>query len=267
MNYVTPRLQLLKISIVNSYHVQSAYFSENVMGIAAALAYTFSMLVFIKVVFANVDLFAGYTKDEMLFLLFIAQLNYFISYIWSIGNMNSLIESVRTGALDLILIKPVPDLFYVSTRSINILTFLKEGLPTLIVFALAVNWSELDFPVHAILPAIAIAILGQLCVHAFRFLFALPTFFVGNAEQVFKVSGAVTDVAEIPFEGYPFGLRVFFTAFVPALFASQLSVSVALGKSSSLQMLVFSAVITLVFVLLANFGWRMSLKNYTSASS
>ncbi len=237
------------------------------MGIGSALAYTFSMIIFIKVVFANVDLFAGYTQDEMLFLLFIAQLNFFLGYIWSTPNINTLIESVRSGELDLILVKPVPGLFYTSTRSINFLTFFKEGVPTLIVFALAVNWSGLNISSQLILPAIAIAILGQLCVHSFKFLFALPSFFVGNAEQLFKVSGAVTDIAEIPYEGYPFGLRVFFTAFVPALIASQVSVSVILGKSDAFLMLVFCLLITLVFMLLANLGWRVSLKNYTSASS
>jgi ABC-2 type transport system permease protein len=260
-------MRLLKLSIINSYQIQSAYFFENVMGIFSTLAFTFSMLVFINVIFSNVDLFAGYTKSEMLFLFFVAQFNFYVAYIWSVNNINSLVENVRSGELDLILVKPIPDLFFISSRRIHLLTMLKEGLPTLFMFGAAVEWSKVPVVKENIPYALLIIVLGQLSVHCFRLIFGLSVFFTGNAEQVFKLSNAVTDISEIPYEGYPFGLRMLFTAFVPALIASQVAVSVALGKSQALHMLVLVLVISMVFILLANFCWRVALKGYTSASS
>lgn len=267
MDYVSQRARLILISIINSYRIQSAYFFENVMGIFSTLSFTFSMLVFIHVIFSNVDLFAGYTKTDMLFLFFVAQFNFYVSYIWSVTNINSLVESVRTGELDLILSKPVPDLFYISTRRVNVLTLMKEGFPTLFVFGSAVDWSSVKLVPQNILPAFFILVCGQLCVHCFRFLFATSVFFTGNAEQIFKLSNAVTDVSEIPYEGYPYGLRMLFTAFVPALIASQLSVSVALGKSNPMQMLILVLIILLMFLAVTNLWWRNALRSYTSASS
>lgn len=267
MNYFTQRLRLLKINAINTYHIQTAYFFENIAGSASTMFYTLAMLIFIKAIYTNVKLFAGYTESEMLLLVFFIQLNFHIGYIWSVSNINYLIESVRVGELDLILTKPVPAMFYVTFKDLSFVNFLKEGVPNLLLLILVINWPEFSLTLGNVSFAAAILILGQICAHCFRFLFALPTFFTGNAEQLFRLSSVVTDPPEIPYDGITGNVRILFTTLIPALIASQISVSVFLGKSDALTMFVFSLGVAVVFLVIKSIGWKIALRNYTSASS
>jgi len=237
------------------------------MGLASTFFYTGTMLVFIKVLYSNLDTFASYNENQMLLLVFFNQMNFYLSYYWSVNNINKLIESVRLGELDLILTKPLPHLFFITTRSLSFVNFVKEGLPNLLLILIIIDWTGLISVPIRVLPAILIVVLGQISLHCFRFLFALLTFFTGHSVQVVRLSNQISDNQEIPYEGYSKGLKLFFTSIVPSLFVSGVAVSVLLGKSSSVLMSAYCILITAVFVFLANWGWRIALRNYSSASS
>jgi len=261
------RVNLLQTNAVNSYRVQTAYFFENWASLASTTFYVLTMLLFIKIIYSNVNSFAGYTENEMFFFILFGQLNFYTDWIWNTNNILSMIDSVRSGELDLILSKPLPSLFFVTFRDISLVNRVKDGIPNLLLIALIINWRDIHTSLGLVLIGLIIFICGQLSWHCFRFLFALPVFFIGQSSQIFQISGTLGATNDIPLEGFTGSLRTVFISIIPALIAAQMSVSVILGKSDPIQSLIISVLVTTIFLILKQVGWIIALKNYSSASS
>ncbi len=264
---IKDRIKLLITNVINSYRVQTAYFFENWASLASTTFYVLTMILFIKIVYSNVNSFAGYAENEMIFLILFSQINFYTDWIWNTNNIVSLIESVRSGELDLILVKPLPSLFYITFRDVSLINRLKDGIPNILLIIFIINWNEIHTNIVLVLVGLIIFICGQISWHCFRFLFALPVFFIGQSSQIFEISGTLGNTNDIPLEGFTRSLRTAFISIIPALIAAQMSVSVMLGKSNPVQMLLISISVTIFFLILKHIGWIIALKNYSSASS
>ena len=261
------RLRILYLNTLNTYRVQTAYFFENWTSVASALFYVATMLLFVKILYSNVKTFAGYTENEMLLLLFVGQVAFYFEWLWSVNNILGLVFLVRSGELDLVLAKPVPSLFFVTFNKISLLNRLKEAVPNLLLVGILIDWGQLQTSVYKAVMGIVIFICGQIAWHCFRFLFALPVFFLGQAEQLFYLTDNLGYTHNIPYEGFSGSLKTVFTVLIPSLMLSAVSVSVVLGKSNPILMLVTSIAVASIFLVLKQVGWKKALQNYSSASS
>ena len=264
---IKDRINILKANTINSYRIQTAYFFENWTNVASTVFYVLTLLLFIEVIYANVNTFAGYSKNEMRFLLLIGQLNFYLEWMWSTNNLLGLIDSVRTGALDTILSKPIPALFYVTFRDISLVNRIKDGLPNLVLIAFMINWEQIPFNLTNVIAGLAIFVFGQIAWHGFRFLFALPVFFTGQSSQIFNLAGTLGGVQDIPYEGFKGAMKITFTSIIPALITAQMATSVILGKANALSSVLLALFVALLFLMLKHLGWIIALRNYSSASS
>jgi len=261
------RWQILKTSIINTFQHETAYFAENWTNLFSTVFYTAAMLLFINVLYSNVKTFAGYTFNEMMFLSFVGQMGFYIS--WGIFDQNDdlLMDDIQKGTLDFVLIKPVPSLFFVSFRRIALVSTLRDGVPTLVVLGSLVQWSALPFGFTNTIFGTLIFICGLVLWHCIRFLLIFPAFWLGNAKGIYSVSYKLTETNNLPLQGYGNGFRIFFSVVVPILFLSAISGSVMLGKSDGGTMLFYAFFVTTIFLAILNLAWKSALKNYTSASS
>lgn len=259
-------LRVLKANIINTFQSETAYFGNNWGNLVSTIFYTIVQILFINVLYSRVNTFAGYDKNEMFFLLFVSQLGFYFH--WAFGNMNHklLIEDVRRGTLDFLLILPTPALWYLTFRKIPLLSILRDGVPNLIILGLLINWPALPLLATNIVFALIIFILGQIAWEGFAFLLLLPVFWEGESKQIYSLNYTLRDSENVPWEGYrpvfQFGLSVL----IPTLLLAMIPVSVALGKSDKLMMLVFTFVIATIFLTLKRTLWQSALRNYTSAS-
>jgi ABC-2 type transport system permease protein len=267
VNFIKDRWDVLKANTVNSYRAQTAYFFDNWSSLASTFLYTVTTLLFIKILYSNVTTFAGYSENEMIFLMLICQLSFYINWIWDRNNVLELIESVRTGELDLILSKPVPSLFFVTFRNISLVNRVKDAIPCLIIMASIIRWDTLHISLFPIFCGVVIFISGLIAWHCFSFLFALPAFFLGQSYQLYFIAASFADVNNIPLEAFTGSLRKIFISLIPSLITAQMTTSVMLGKSDPLIMTVTAVLVATVFLMLKHIGWIICLKNYSSASS
>ena len=267
LSEIKDRISLLKINTINSYRSQTAYFFENWASLASTAFYSLTLLLFIKIVYSSITSFAGYNENEMMFLIFVGQINFYTEWIWNTNNILSLIKSVRSGDLDLVLSKPIPSLFFVTFRDISLIDRLKDGVPNLILITTLIDWKNIDTTWDKVIIGLLIFLCGQIAWHCFRFLFALPVFFIGQSEQLFQVSGNLGNTNNIPLEGFTGKLRTVFISIIPSLIAAQMSVSVILGKSNQYTMLLIAVSVAIFFLILKQIGWKVSLRHYSSASS
>lgn len=267
IRYFKRRWDIFSANLANTFQQEAAYFGNNWGSLASTIFYLAASLIFLDVLYANVNFFAGYSKNEMLFLLFISQINFYAEGSWSRSNLRLLSENVRNGNLDFILTRPIPALFYSTFQRIYFLSFVRDDVPNLIVLLVLIEWKSLNINFSSALCGIAIIILGQIAWHCFNFLFAISVFWHGESKQIFYVAIALRGDDKIPYEGFSKSLKILFLSIIPAIIAGTLSVSVILGKSNGPKMLALSAIVAIIFITLKIYFWKLALKNYTSASS
>jgi len=265
--YFKDYLKILSANIINTYRVQTAYFFENWMSLGSTMFYTLALILFINILYSNITLFAGYSRNEMLFLVFVSQLQFYFNWIWSGNNIVSLIDSVNSGELDMILVKPVPSLFFVTFRDISLINRIKDSVPTLSILILLIDWGSIATSWDLILVGVLVFFLGQLAWHSFSFLFLLPVFYTGRSANIYAITQEFASTNNIPFEGFSKNLRLLFSTLIPTLVTSQITVSIILGRVEPAKMLGLAFVVAVAFLLLKRCAWIISLRNYTSASS
>ncbi|MDQ3099495.1 MAG: ABC transporter permease [bacterium] len=267
-SYFTERLQLIKINTINTYQIELAYFSQRWASLLSTLTFTLSYILLINIVYNNVHFIASYSKNDSLFLSVVGQINYYIMWTWGTTNIQNLITFVNRGDLDLILIKPLPTLFYITFRRIGLVGFLTQGLPTLILLAAFVNWSEIYVAPLNLLLGIIVFICGQIALNSFQFMFAIPVFWQGESTELFNVSMEFLGVpTQIPFEALYSGLKIVFTTIIPVAISTVICTSVLLGKSDPRPLVLVSIFVAVVSSILKKYLWNVAMKQYTSASS
>lgn len=263
--FIVERLTILVINIGNTGRQEMAYFSNNWSSIISTVVYAITYLVFIEVLYLNVDSVAGYSQNDMLFFTLLSEINFFSLFAWSHNNLGDLITDVNRGDLDLVLTKPLPHLFYLTFRKISLIQLLRDAIIPIIAIVSVIDWSTLAFTRTGLLAGLVVLICGQIAFHTIQFFLALPVFWHGEARTLFNLAYSL--VGNIPFEGYPVGLKIGLTVFFPILISTALSASVMLNKTDPFLMLILSILVAASCLFLRAWGWTLALKNYTSASS
>jgi ABC-2 type transport system permease protein len=224
-----------------------------------------------QVIYSNVDLLAGYTKDEMLLFTLFSQLIFYFVTGLLIPNVREFIRGVNKGSLDMVLTKPYPALFYTLTRTLNVVSLLRDSIMPLVFLVLVINWSNIHTTVIAGLVSLAILFLGSLTIYFIIFISALPTIRIGEGEALFNVvfNLSLDTLNSVPYEGFNdiYTLKTFFTFVIPILLANGVSVSVFLNKTDWLPALTWSVISFILVSLITVYLWRLSLRSYSSASS
>jgi len=263
------RWQIFKANNKFAIQKEMAYAGNNWAGVISTTFYTLSMLLFVDILFGNTKQIAGYNQNQMLFFFFMAQLTYYLNWYTSVKNLFEMARDVNQGNLDMILIKPIPTLFYLTSRNIGGFSLLVDAVPPTLAIVFTINWPALLIHPANLIYGSLIFIFGLICIHVFQFLAAIPVFWLGESESivdlaVFATSGSGT---MIPLEGYSINLQRFLGTIIPMLITTAFSTSVILGKGDPIYYFIWSFVATLVAIIIRKKAWNFAIKNYTSASS
>lgn len=265
-NYFKIRARVLGINIANTFNLETAYPAENWANIFSTLLYTASYILFLNIIFGNVKSLAGYSLNDMLFFSLIGQASFHMLYTWSFDNMENLIESVHQGEMDLLLTKPLPTLFYVSTRQFSLVRLVRDAFLPMAMISLLINWPALDLSFGRILAGLVIFICGQWAMHVLQFLLVLPAFWNGQSQALLRICYVFTN-PDIPLQGLTKFWRVLLTTVLPISLPVAASVSVMLGRSNASFMVSWSLILTATATLVRFLAWRKALGAYNSASS
>ncbi len=262
------RAHLVKASIVNTFHEETAYTAENWSNLLSTFFYTATYIIFINVLFSNVNTIAGYSKDEMLFLTLIAQTSFYSQWFFYILNVRELQNLINFGELDLILSKPVPAAFYVSFRKIRTLAPLRDGIIPIATLAWIINWENIHIDPGNLVLGILISILGFITNYCIIYISTMISFWLGRGQNLFGVVHTTFDLSHnLPFEGYTQKFKNALWIMAPVLIEVSAATSVMLGKINVVLVLIFSIAAVLISVILKDFVWRLGLRRYGSASS
>ena len=264
------RWKIISSCTMFGFKESMAYSLNNWGNLLSMIVYMITYLIFLDVLFGRVKMIAGYGYTEMLFFTLIVQINYYLFFIITQVNTERLDTSINTGELDLWLVKPVPALWFVSFRKINLGELLFGAFPATIplLVILSGKWSVLNMSFGGVMAGIIFIILGQIIIHCFVFMIAMTAFFTGEGKHARNVGVELSIFGDsIPLEGYPKFLKYIGLTIVPFLVHTALAVSFFLGKNTNYYYLVYVFGLAVFFLWLKTVAWKFSLKHYSSASS
>jgi len=224
-------------------------------------------LSFIGVLYLHTEHIGTWSKWQVVMLIggshFIQQ----IFQAFFLINCTNLSELVRNGKLDFLLLLPVNTRFVVSLRQVDLGAFVNA------TFALAViGYAAHRLPLHPTIMHVAgffvLCLAGIVIHYSLMFLLASISFWTVRAQGIIWGYYNLFQVARLPDDAFPPGLfKAVFTFAIPMLLVANVPVRVLTDKLTSRGPLFLLGAMSVGCFLLSEWGWRASLRRYTSASS
>jgi ABC-2 type transport system permease protein len=265
MNVLARYWRLFRVQVRSSVLLGLQYRADFVLDGVVSLFWTLTALVPLFTVYQLRGTVAGWTFGEALlvtgwFTLLEAILEGAIN-----PSLTAVVEHIRKGTLDFVLLKPADAQFLVSTarfepwRSTNVITA---------VVLWVVGFVRLGHPPSVFGSAMALLLL----VNATALLYSLwiltvsAAFYVVKIDNLTNLFNSIFDAARWPVQVFRGALRWIFTFIVPLALMTTFPAEAMLGRLS-LRALAWSVVGASAFAWLARRVWLGSIARYTSASS
>jgi len=176
-----------------------------------------------------------------------------------------LVEKIRTGAFDYVLLKPIDAQAMISASHYEPWkVFDLLGALGLIVYAF---WQRgyAPEPVDIVVGA-ALFGAGVLATYALYLLAAALSFWVVRLDNLMYLLGAIFDTARWPVQVFPTAWRFVFTFVIPVAVMTTFPAMALLGRLDAPAALATIGG-ALVLVAISRVVWRTAIRSYTSASS
>lgn len=261
-------LKLLRVNFKNSFQKSTAYFSQNWTNLFSTVGYTLTQIALIELLFGNITQLGGFSKDEILLLMFFGQINFYVIATFSFFPAQSFIEAIAEGGMDLIFTKPVPPVLHIFSNNTEYIGAIRDALPAILPVLILINWSSLSFTLLHVLIGILVLCMGLILNHVIIFVASSVSFWTGSGSNILLTyfwSQAIEPKFVLEKTAYIF--RLLLLLFLPSLIVSAVSVSVMLGKSHAIFWLAAVFIVCYLGCMFARFVWRRALREYSSASS
>lgn len=177
----------------------------------------------------------------------------------------AVVEHIRKGTLDFVLLKPVDAQLLVSVtraeprRLVDVLVAL--GL-------VVVAFVRLGYPPDPIGVVIAIVLTATsaLLLYSLAILVVSAAFWVVRLDNLIYLFNSIFDAARWPASIFPDAIRFVFTFVIPLALMTTFPAEALLGRLT-IDVALFAVAGSLVFAWLARAVWKRALSRYTSASS
>jgi ABC-2 type transport system permease protein len=180
------------------------------------------------------------------------------------ANLGRIVEHVRSGTLDFVLLKPVDSQFWLSMRRLS-----PWGLPDVVfgIGIVAYASARLHVGVAAWLVAALPMAFSLLILYSFWYAIATTTIWYTKVYNATEVLQSLISAGRFPIQAFPpGGYRFVFTFVVPVAFLTTVPARALLGHAET-QSLVVSGLFAILSFAASRWFWRFALRYYTSASS
>jgi ABC-2 type transport system permease protein len=258
-------LRLLAIQLRASTTIALQYRVEFLGEGALALFWSLWSLVPLLVVFGHRPAVAGWTFEEALvvmgwFTLMKGVLEGAVN-----PSLASVVEHIRKGTLDFVLLKPADAQFLVSTAKFEPWRVV-DILAGLAVFAVAFHRMGRAPAAAHVAAALALLFCAAITLYSLWILVVSAAFFVVKVDNLSFLFSSIFDAARWPVTVFRGAWRVAFTFVVPLALMTTYPALALLGRLE-LSTAALAVMGSAAFGALARRVWMLSIGHYTSASS
>jgi len=250
----------------NSVAREMSFKSNFLLWILVEVLWFGLQLSFISVLYLHTEHIGTWTKWQVVLLIggshFIQQ----VFQAFFLVNCTNLSELIRTGKLDFLLLLPVNTRFLVSLRQVDLGAFVNASF-AVAVMAYAARQLHLVPTLVQLLGFLALCVLGIAIHYSLMFLLASISFWTVRAQGIVWGYYNLFNIARMPDEAFRGLFKAVFTFALPMLLVSNVPVRLLADKLNSPAPLVLLVVMSVVCFSVSEWGWRASMRRYTSASS
>jgi ABC-2 type transport system permease protein len=223
-------------------------------------------LCFVSVVFSQTKTVGTWTQWQMVLLVGASNFIQQIYQAFFLVNCTNLSELVRTGKMDFLLLLPVNTRFIVSLRQVDLGAFVNAVFAACVMF-FAADKLDLHPTFRQLLGFGALCVVGIIIHYSLMFMLAAISFWTVRAQGIVYGYYNLFNIARMPDEAFHGAFRAVFTFALPVLLVSNVPVRVLADKVTSLTGLLVLLGLGVVWTLISEWFWRLSVRRYTSASS
>ena len=250
----------------NSVSREMAFKTNFLLWIFVELLWFGLQLCFISVLYLHTDHIGTWTQWQVVLLIGASHFIQQIFQAFFLINCTNLSELVRTGKLDFLLLLPVNTRFVVSLRQVDLGAFVNAASALGVMVYAALQMHLVPTVVQA-LAFLALCLAGILIHYSLMFLLASISFWTVRAQGIVWGYYNLFQIARMPDEAFQGLFKAFFTFAIPMLLVSNVPVRVLISKLSDPTPVAWLLGLSVVCFTLSEWGWRASVKRYTSASS
>ena len=250
----------------NSVARELSFKGNFILWIIVELLWFGLQLSFVSVVFSQTDAIGSWTKWQMVMLVGASNFIQQIYQAFFLTNCTNLSELVRTGKMDFLLALPINTRFIVSLRVVDLGGFVSAAFG-LCVMIFAVVKAELHPTAMQILGFSALCGVGVLIHYSLMFILASISFWTVRAQGIVYGYYNLFNIARMPDEAFRGAFKAVFTFALPVLLVSNVPVRVLANTLNSSASWLLLLGVGIVWTLVSEWFWRVSVRRYTSASS
>ena len=180
-------------------------------------------------------------------------------------NLNEIIEHIREGTLDFIILKPIDSQFTLSFR-----TFAPAGISeilvgiSLLIFLIFKTNNDISF--ISFIFFIMMFFSGIIIIYSLWFLVATTSIWFIQTMSISEVLRNLLISSKYPIDAFPLSLKLLLTYLIPISFLTTFPAKTILGGFEFINIFTSLLLAFISFSLSRRF-WKFALKHYTSASS
>jgi ABC-2 type transport system permease protein len=221
---------------------------------------------FVSVVFSQTKSIGSWTAWEVVLLTGASNFIQQIYQAFFLVNCTNLSELVRTGKMDFLLLLPVNTRFVVSTRQVDISSFANAAFAAC-VMGYAAHKLHLHPSLMELFGFAALCVVGLVIHYSLMFMLASVSFWTVRAQGIVWGYYNLFNIARMPDEAFHGVFKAVFTFALPVLLVSNVPVRVLADKLSSPSALLVLIGLGLIWAVISQWFWKLSLRHYTSAST
>ena len=223
-------------------------------------------LSFISVLYLHTDHIGTWTKWQVVLLVGASHFIQQLFQAFFLINCTNLSELVRSGKLDFLLLLPVNSRFVVSFRQVDLGAYVNAASAVGVMVYAARQLRVLPTPMQ-MAGFLVLCVAGIAIHYSLMFLLASISFWTVRAQGIVWGYYNLFNIARLPDEAFHGLFKALFTLAIPMLLVSNVPARVLAHKLDSAQPVLLLLVMSLVCFCVSEWGWRASLRRYTSASA
>jgi ABC-2 type transport system permease protein len=258
-------LRLLGIQLRASLAVAAQYRVEFVVSGVLSVFWTVLGLVPLLVLFRDRQTVAGWTYPEMLVVMGWFGLVKGILEGAVNPSLTAVVEHIRKGTLDFVLLKPADAQFLVSTTKFEPWRVV-DLLAGVVILGYAFHLMGRTPGAGAVALSVVVLASATVILYSLWILVVSAAFFVVKVDNLSFLFLSLYDAARWPADVFPVVLRTVFTYVIPLAVLTTIPAKALLGRIGPVEVLA-TAVGAALFALVSRLVWLRSIGRYTSASS
>ncbi len=256
-------LRLLGVQLRASLLLSLQYRADFVIHAILSVFWTATAIVPLLVLFQRRGTVAGWTWPEALlvvgwFTVLKGVLDGAIQ-----PSLTNVVEQIRKGTLDFLLIKPADAQFLVSTSRFEPRK-IADVVGGLVLLGIGLHGAKHVPSIVSLCSAAALFVGASVILHALFTMVACLAFIVVRVDNLSYLFASVYDAARWPSSVFRGALSVIFTFVIPLAVMTTFPAQALLGRLDALH-LVSALVGAGLFAAVARFAWTRSIVHYTSA--